>query len=114
MLRPVTWQCSRQLSINPSPGSGSFQPTITMTVIGTWSGSWCPVTSDLEQLAAGAPLVHIDAYAMLPAEAGSIVHEGDALVRLDDGTTWEAQRVAWFPSRTIVELKRAKETNAGG
>jgi hypothetical protein len=114
MLRPVTWQLSRRQKINPTAASGSLQPTFPMVVVGTWRGSWSPVTSAIEELKAGAPIVGIDIYAFLPAEAGSIIHEGDVLLRLEDVTRWEVARVAAFPMRAIAELKRSTEKKVAG
>jgi len=109
MLQPVTWQLSRQQKINPAAHSSAVAPTFKLLVVATWLGSWCSATSVILELTAGAPIVDIDIYGFLPADAGKIVAEGDVLLRMEDVTTWQVMRVGSFPSRTIVMLATATE-----
>ena len=108
-LRPVTWQLSRLHKLNPTSQSGTLYPTFPRVVIGAWSGSWCPASSEIRELAAGSPLVGLEIIGFLPAEAGRTIAAGDVLLRLEDATTWQVLRADAMPSRCVVMLKTATE-----
>jgi hypothetical protein len=107
MLRHATWQVTR-IGKRP-PAEGTFAPQFGPSIVGTWVGSWCPTTAMIREISDGAPIVDIDMYAFLPAEAGAYVFEGDMLVWMERGTRWEASIVSPFPSRLIIALKTASE-----
>ncbi len=111
MLRPATWQLTRTRKVNPV---GTGQPTFPRYVVGTWAGSWSPATAVIRELAAGAPIVDIDMYGFLPADAGAVIFEGDVLLWMEKATRWEVARVGAFPSRTVVMLRRATEKKVTG
>jgi hypothetical protein len=114
MLTRVTWQLSRRQKVNPGAGSGQTSPTFPQIVVGSWIGSWSPLTSVITELSAGAPLVGIDIVAFLPAEAGTILAEGDTLLRLEDATRWQVMRTGRFATRTVAMLARATEKKVIG